>query len=220
MSRTLPRVNVLSLFSLLSVISIAACSEPKIESSSTTDTNAANPAASDVGTSSATPTTETTTGTNPPPTENTSLALTRAGIFELSNGDNTTNDVPFGSAVTSAQSLISSYLGEPRKTTLHEECEGGSITITTWENGFNISEVEGEFVGWSVQPDTPSADMKTLDGVGIGASRSGLGEDIQVDENSTLGIEFYTENLTGTLSSTAPDAVVTSLRVGRGCVIR
>lgn len=213
MTREFSRVNALSLFSLLLLLLITACSATKTESISTTDTNAAEPTLSTVETSS-----DATTDVSP--SENSSLALTRAGIFELSNGDNTTKDIPFGSAVISAQNLISSYLGEPRETVLHEECDGGPIAITTWENGFNISDIEGEFVGWGSQYDTPSADMKTLDGVGIGSSRSVLGEDVQVDENSSLGIEFYTDNLAGSLSSTEPDALITSLRVGINCVIR
>jgi len=129
--------------------------------------------------------------------------------------------ISFGSDPILVKNAVTAILGEPKKTVENSECPAGPLTVTTWPNGFAINAAQDKFVGWSVRPDTGSAKLTTMAGVGMGSTTTELKEvyDVSISESS-LGVEFNVGQLSGLLSSNEPDAVVENLWAGTNCIFR
>jgi hypothetical protein len=153
---------------------------------------------------------------------NTALALTGDGLqFVVDDATGSTRSFSFGSEMLPVQESVTQIYGPPQASTLNAECPGGPLTITTWANGLAITTAEEEFVGWSVRPNTDSASLTTMAGIGIGSTLNELEDAYSVEIfESSLGVEFYAGQLVGLLTSTEPDAVITDLWAGEVCIFR
>ncbi len=123
----------------------------------------------------------------------------------------------FGMPEAEAIAALTKALGRaPTERGDNEECGGGGMKFAAWEGEITAWFVDGGFAGWDNK-----GGLKTLDGVGIGSSRSDVGAlpGFEVEE-STLGNEFRAGGLSGILASKAPDARVTHLWGGATCVFR
>ena len=73
-----------------------------------------------------------------------------------------------------------------------------------------------------MRPDTESANLTTVDGVGLGKTLTDLEANYSVDViESTLGTEFNASNsLFGLVSANEPNGVITNLWSGVACIFR
>jgi hypothetical protein len=98
----------------------------------------------------------------------------------------------------------------------NEECGGGGMKFAEWKGDLTAWFLDGRFAGWDSR-----GKLKTLEGIGIGSPRSDLvtlpGFEV---EESSLGTEFRSGGLSGTLDSKAPGAKVAHLWGGATCVFR
>ena len=150
------------------------------------------------------------------------LALSGDGIqFVVDDATGSTRSFSFGSEMAPVQGGVVQIYGPPQESARNEECPGGPLTITTWPNGLSLTASEDEFVGWSVRPNTESASLTTMGGIGIGSTLSELEDAYNVEIfESSLGVEFYAGQLVGLLTATEPDAVITDLWAGEVCIFR
>ncbi len=112
---------------------------------------------------------------------------------------------------------LSKALGRPpTERGENEECGGGGMQYAEWKDELIAYFLDGRFSGWASE-----GKLKTLDGIGVGSSRSGLTTlpGFEVEE-STLGTEFRSGGLSGIFASKAPDAKVVHLWGGATCVFR
>lgn len=98
----------------------------------------------------------------------------------------------------------------------NEECGGGAMKFAEWKGELTAWFLDGRFAGWDNK-----GGLKTLEGIGIGSSRSEVATLPGFEfEESTLGAEFRAGGLSGVLDSKAPDAKVTHIWGGATCVFR
>lgn len=159
------------------------------------------------------------------PTENVPdvlLALSGDGLLVIDEQSGDPQTIPFDTDIVMSQAAISSALGEPTEVTQNSECGAGPMRFITWPNGLTINEIQNQFVGWTVRPDTESADLTTMDGVGLGKTLTDLEANHRVDViESTLGTEFNaSDSLFGLLSANEPNGVITVLWSGTACTFR
>ncbi|NJL47140.1 MAG: hypothetical protein HC929_06050 [Leptolyngbyaceae cyanobacterium SM2_5_2] len=150
------------------------------------------------------------------------LALSGDGLqFVVDDATGSTRSFSFGSEMAPVQAGVTKIYGQPQESVLNSECPSGRLTITTWANGLSLTATEEEFVGWSVRPNTDSASLTTISGIGLGSTLAEL-EDVYSVEifESSLGVEFYAGQLVGLLTSTQPNAVISDLWAGEVCIFR
>ncbi|MEM7771741.1 MAG: hypothetical protein AAF327_14685 [Cyanobacteria bacterium P01_A01_bin.37] len=150
------------------------------------------------------------------------LALSGDGLLIIDGQSGGTQTIPFDTDIVMSQAAISSALGEPTEVTQNSECGAGPMRFITWPNGLTMNEMQNQFVGWTVSPDTESANLTTMDGVGLGKTLTDLEANYRVDViESTLGTEFNaSDSLFGLLSANEPDGVITFLWSGTACNFR
>ncbi|MBT9313781.1 hypothetical protein [Leptothoe kymatousa] len=150
------------------------------------------------------------------------LGLSGEGVLVIDQQSGKSRNIPFNTDIATAQTSISAALGDPTDTAQNDECGAGPMTFVTWANGFTINGIDDQFVGWTVRPDTESADLTTLDGVGLGSTLTELEENYDVGViESSLGTEFNASNvLFGLLDANEADGIVTNLWAGAACNFR
>lgn len=150
------------------------------------------------------------------------LALSVDGLLVINEQSGKTQTIPFNTDIATSQVAISSALGEPTESTQNSECPAGAMNFITWSNGLTMNVQQERFVGWTVRRDTESANLTTVDGVGLGKTLTELKANYSVEViESTLGTEFYTSNnLFGLLSANEPNGVITNLWSGIACNFR
>jgi hypothetical protein len=148
------------------------------------------------------------------------LALSGEGLQLVGDETGSTVSLAFGTEMALVEDAVTSLLGAPLESGDNEECGAGPQTITQWPRGLVLHAAGGEFIGWSVSPDT-DATLTTMAGVGIDSTRSELESVYTVEVvESSLGTEFSTGDLFGILNSTAPDAMIEYLWAGTVCNFR
>jgi len=155
------------------------------------------------------------------------VLLAQEGLEIVADQPENSRIVPFGTDIEEARAEITEALGAPRETVENAECDGGALATTTWDNGFSVQAKDNDFVGWSVRPNTPSAQLTTADDIGLGSTLTSLkgaetaedGTTVRVFESS-LGTEFTANQLGGLLSSNAPEGKIVALWGGSVCAVR
>ncbi|MEM8614101.1 MAG: hypothetical protein AAGF93_18910 [Cyanobacteria bacterium P01_H01_bin.105] len=159
-----------------------------------------------------------------PPDEVTgiALALSGEGVLVVDSQSGKSQTIPFETDLATSAETISAALGEPIETSENAECGAGPMSFVTWSNGFQISAMEDQFVGWSMRQDTASENLTTLDGVGLGSTLAELEENYDVGViESSLGAEFNASNsLFGLLDANESDGIITNLWAGVVCNFR
>ncbi|MEM9809257.1 MAG: hypothetical protein AAF959_28730 [Cyanobacteria bacterium P01_D01_bin.56] len=150
------------------------------------------------------------------------LALSGEGVLIVDQQSGNSQNIPFDTDLATAETAISTSLGTPTDTAQNDECGAGPMTFVTWSNGFTINVIEDKFVGWTVRPNTESANLTTLDGIGLGSTLTEMEENYDVGViESSLGTEFNASNLLfGLLDANESDGIVTDLWSGVACNFR
>ncbi|MEM7064728.1 MAG: hypothetical protein AAF572_16415 [Cyanobacteria bacterium P01_B01_bin.77] len=151
------------------------------------------------------------------------LALSGDGVLVVDSQSGKSQNIPFETTdLATSQTAISAALGEPTETGKNAECGAGPMSFVTWSNGFQISAMQDQFVGWSVRENTAGDSLTTIDGVGIGSTLTDLEENYDVGViESSLGVEFNASNsLFGLLSANESDGVITNMWAGVVCNFR
>lgn len=120
----------------------------------------------------------------------------------------------FGAPQAQAITATTAALGAPKESGTNADCPSGAVQFARWANGFTLHFREDALVGWVGAPG-----VTNMAGIGIGSTRSALADvlDAQVEQTS-LGTQFSAGGLTGVLASDAPDAKITAMWAGEGCV--
>ncbi|MBE9066542.1 hypothetical protein IQ260_07740 [Leptolyngbya cf. ectocarpi LEGE 11479] len=150
------------------------------------------------------------------------LALSGDGVSVIDSQSGKSKNIPFETDLATSQTAISAALGDPTETSENAECGAGPMSFVTWSNGFQISAMQDQFVGWSVREDITGDSLTTVDGVGIGSTLTDLEENYDVGViESSLGAEFNASNsLFGLLSANESDGVITNIWAGVVCNFR
>jgi len=91
-----------------------------------------------------------------------------------------------------------------------------------WPQGLVVHARDGLFLGWTLRPGSPAADvLTTASGIGIGSTGTALQAvyDVTV-ESTSLGEEFAVGQLSGVLDAAGETGRVIALWGGDGCVAR
>ncbi|MGB5973122.1 MAG: hypothetical protein WBG38_07375 [Nodosilinea sp.] len=191
--------KTLALLGLFLVVATTACTKPTpAPTSGTTDSEMVSPEA-----------------------EEAMLVLTGEGLRFVVSQTGSTVPIDFSSDMAFATDTVSEVLGEPESTATNTECPAGPLTSNSWSNGLTLTAADGQFVGWGVSSAEGAAELTTATGIGIGSTLADLESAYKVElPDSTLGVEFYTGELSGLLSKTAPDGVITDMWAGTVCNFR
>ena len=100
-------------------------------------------------------------------------------------------------------------------------CELDERDSWVWPQGLVVYARDGLFLGWTVRPGSPAAELTTATGIGIGATGTALqaAHDVVV-ESTSLGEEFAIGQLSGVLDAAGETGRVVALWGGDGCVVR
>lgn len=149
------------------------------------------------------------------------LALSNDGIITVNPETGSTKNFTFDSDVEITKTVVTNILGEPKETVENSECPAGKLTMTTWPNGFTINVAENKFVGWGIRPQTEDTKLTTMNNISVGSTVKELKESYDVSFfESSLGIEFNIDKMSGIVSKNAPDGVITNLWAGTNCIFR
>ena len=150
------------------------------------------------------------------------LTLSGDGLLLINEQSEKTQTIPFDTDIATSTAAISSVLGEPTQKIQSNECPAGTMSFITWYNGLSINAVKDRFVGWTVKRNTKSANLTTINGIGLGKTLADLKENYNVEViESTLGTEFIAaDSLSGLLSANKPNGVITNLWSGIACNFR
>lgn len=211
------RIKALLPLSLL-LLTVTACGSNSSETGDTSSDISQPPVAS-------TPVEEPLEVEEPAPPEELAeiaLALSGDGVLVVDSQSGKSKNIPFETDLATSQTAISAALGDPTETSENDECGAGPMSFVTWSNGFQISAMEDQFVGWSVREETTGDNLTTIDGVGLGSTLTDLEENYDVGViESSLGAEFNASNsLFGLLSANESDGVITNMWAGVVCNFR
>jgi hypothetical protein len=127
--------------------------------------------------------------------------------------------IPFGTPqATAIQVVAASVGGAAPEVTTNTECGAGATQFAEFSNGLQLLFQNGQFQGWFVD----EAGTTTVDGVGVGSTRASIesSRTVEIDADSTLGIEFTSGDIGGFLTDATPQGTVTSLYAGLTCFFR
>lgn len=128
--------------------------------------------------------------------------------------------VAFGMSRAEATRMLKTALGNPIEEADNQDCGAGSLGYAAFRDGLSLYFEGDKFAGWDLDGrDSPK--FTTANGIGIGMTRKALeaAGKVEVGE-TTIGQEFMMGDLSGLLSSGAPDAKVTNLWAGVTCIAR
>lgn len=136
----------------------------------------------------------------------------------LPNGSS--RHVAFGMSRAEATKMIKSALGNPIEEADNQDCGAGSLGYAAFRDGLSLYFQDDKFAGWDLDG-RESPKFTTGNGIGIGMTRKALetAGEVEVGE-STIGHEFMMGDLSGLLSSDAPDGKITNLWAGVTCIAR
>ncbi len=127
--------------------------------------------------------------------------------------------LPFGTPQESVITAVNIAVGGPApEQSTNEECGQGPVQFAQYANGLQLLFQNGEFRGWFLR----EAGLTTADGVGVGTSRADLNaaRTVEIQTDSTLGVEFTAGDLGGFLTAADGSGTVESLYAGETCFFR
>lgn len=198
MQRSRRRLRITSLVVVL-LASLASCGDDDDE-----------PAADDATTTTAPPATL--------PAEEATLLLDEQGLLVAAT------ELPFGTGRAVVLDAVADVLGAPTKEGRQDECPAGEQDFARFGDGADhlaLDFADDALVGWSVDHES---ELQTEEGLGIGSTVADLEAiygPVDLDTESTLGIEFYVaDNLSGLVSEDSPAGEITALWAGSVCIFR
>lgn len=146
------------------------------------------------------------------------LAIEGEGL-RLFSASGSATPIPFGTPQTNVLKAVTASVGgtTPAVAT-NGECGEGPVQFAEYSNGLKLAFQGERFAGWFLD----EAGLTTVDGVGVGATRAALDEarTIDIDTDSTLGVEFRAGDIGGFLTADGAAGVVESLYAGTTCFFR
>ncbi|MEP9357799.1 hypothetical protein [Sphingomonas sp. KR3-1] len=126
----------------------------------------------------------------------------------------------FGIAKADAVKMLTAALGNPIEEATNQDCGAGALGYAAFRDGLSLYFQDGKFAGWDLDG-RENGKFTTGNGIGIGMTRKALeaAGPAEVGE-TTIGHEFTMGELSGLLSSDAPDGKVTNLWAGVTCIAR
>jgi opacity protein-like surface antigen len=136
----------------------------------------------------------------------------------LPNGSS--RHMSFGMAKADAVKMLTAALGSPIEQAENQDCGAGSLGYAAFRDGLSLYFQDGKFAGWDLDG-RENGKFTTGNGIGIGMTRKALeaAGPVEVGE-TTIGQEFTLGDMSGLLSSAAPDGKVTNLWAGVTCIAR
>lgn len=126
----------------------------------------------------------------------------------------------FGMPQEATLRAVASAVGEPASRRTEEECPGGPLEVAEFDGGLTLSFSDGRFIGWDLNS-REDGRYTTAAGIGLGSTRQQVESAIAIEvEESSLGHEFHSGQLSGLLGSLAPSGKVTALWAGTTCIFR
>ncbi|QJB68669.1 hypothetical protein [Parasphingorhabdus halotolerans] len=149
-----------------------------------------------------------------------------APIILLPNGLSQGGDHSFSYGADKEQLVVMLQRFGPVDQNANEECGAGPMDFVTLSSaGLSVNFQDDKIVGWFL--DGTITTLKTEEGIGIGSTRAELEKamTIEMQPDSTLGIEFYAPRpdggfIGGFLTGDGMDAKVESLYAGTNCFFR
>lgn len=132
-----------------------------------------------------------------------------------------TRQLVFGLGKVEAVEILAQAEGVSGQESANPECGAGPMVFVEWPDGLTALFQEDRFVGWSVGHGA-SRKLTTMNGVGIGATRSQLTAAFSgaTVEETTLGQEFAAGGLSGILTGPGANDTVDAIWAGTSCVFR
>lgn len=127
--------------------------------------------------------------------------------------------VPFGIPRASAELALGNVQGAPLEKGSSSECGAGTVDYTSYKDDLQLTFQDGQFVGWTIN--TAESPLKTAKGIGAGSPRQSLDaayKDVMV-EDSSLGLLFGADGLTGLLDQDGIEGIITGIWAGTVCLI-
>lgn len=127
--------------------------------------------------------------------------------------------LPFGTPQETVITAVNATTGGAApEQSANEECGQGPVQFAQYANGLQLLFQEGEFKGWLLD----EAGLTTADGIGVGTSRADLNaaRPVEIDPQSSLGIEFTAGDISGFLTAADGSGTVESLYAGDTCFFR
>lgn len=128
--------------------------------------------------------------------------------------------VSFGTPRAEAVQMVSAALGNPVEQADNQDCGAGTLAYAAFRDGLSLYFQDGKFAGWDLDG-RENGKFTTGNGIGIGTTRKALeaAGPVEVSE-TTIGNEFVVGEMSGLLSSRAPEGKVTNLWAGVTCIAR
>lgn len=137
----------------------------------------------------------------------------------LANGS--ARHMRFGMARGDAVKMLGAALGSPIEEAENQDCGAGALGYAAFRDGLSLYFQDGKFAGWDLDG-RENGKFTTGNGIGIGMTRKALeaaAGNVEVGE-TTIGNEFMVGELSGLLSSAAPEGKITNLWAGVTCIAR
>lgn len=199
----------------VAVCGLAAC---QADTSANATANIAN---APVNTPESPAITTNVTETNANTTETTAkpaLNLAPDGVSLVDVRTGAARTVTFETSRALTLAALEPVLGKPLTGKENVECPVGPLFSASFANGLEVYFQDNNFVGWDVDPAKPG--LATASGIAVGSTRTALESAyaIEVDPETSLGIQFMAGQLMGILTSTKPDGKIEALWAGATCI--
>lgn len=148
----------------------------------------------------------------------TPLILAPDGLL-LANPAGKMRLLPYGTLRNKAESAVGIIVGTPMTRGSSSECSAGTVDHTQLRNNLQLTFQDDKFVGWTIN--SGKSPLKTAEGIGVGSPRQSLDaayKDVLV-EDSSLGLLFGADGLTGLLDQDGIEGIVTDIWAGTVCLI-
>ena len=101
------------------------------------------------------------------------------------------------------------------------ECGAGPLDFAMWDDDLTLAFQDGQFAGWWAGDQAP-AGFSTIKDIHVGSTLAEVraawpGVTVM---NDSIGPEFHTDSIAGTLTGTTATATVTALWAGVSCIFR
>lgn len=196
------RIATRTALALAAMVAVAACDRNATPAPAEAAAPAVTPAADPAGPSDA----------------DGGLAIEGEGL-RLFDDSGAARAIPFGTPqATAIAAVTASVGGAAPEVTTNDECGAGPTQFAEFSNGLQLLFQGGTFQGWFID----EAGLTTVDGVGVGTTRTDLNgsRTVEIDTDSTLGVEFSAGELGGFLTDATPAGTVSSLYAGLTCFFR
>jgi hypothetical protein len=146
------------------------------------------------------------------------LAIEGEGL-RIFDAEGAARALPFGTPQETVIAAVTATTGgvAPEQST-NAECGQGPVQQAAYANGLQLLFQGEEFRGWFLS----EAGLTTVDGIGVGATRAALNaaRTVEIQTDSTLGIEFTAGDIMGFLTAADASGTVESLYAGETCFFR